>query len=267
MPLKLSPKAQASLDNVVARFKAGNLGPVYLKAILTRDPADDCPMAKWSFRNQVLAYLQSGDMDCRGYKQWQEVGRQVVEKGAAYILAPCTVYKREGKGKKAPFARGPDGEKVVAFTYYRAIPVFGVSKTEGEPLPEFDYSPAQLPPLADVAKAMGIDATYTPLPPDRYGDANPDGSAVRLGTHSPATWFHELAHAVHAKIEGGLKGGQVASQEIAAEFVATVLMDLYGYDDHTGNGWNYIKGYAKDPISAIGKALGVVEQILGALAV
>lgn len=261
--MKLSPKAKASLDNMVERFKAGNLGEICLVARIARDPADDCPMAHWSFRNIILAYAQTGDLDVRGYKQWAAIGRQV-QKGskAAYILAPCHVYEKDGKGKGAKPKLGPDGSKTVAYTYYKAIPVFGVSKTEGDALPVFDYSPPGMPPLMEVAERLGITVEWAPLPPDRLGSAKPDGSRVRVGTHDTATWFHELAHAVEAKVKGALKGGKNKGQEVTAEFCATVLMDLYGYRDHAANAWEYIAHYAKDPIEAIQKALGDVELIL-----
>jgi hypothetical protein len=77
--------------------------------------------------------------------------------------------------------------------------------------------------------------------------------------------FHELAHAAHARIEGGLKGGQHAGQETVAEFTATVLMHLYGLGDRTGNCWKYVQGYAANPLQAIFKALHTVEKVLALL--
>ena len=79
------------------------------------------------------------------------------------------------------------------------------------------------------------------------------------------TFFHELAHAIHARIAGELKGAQTAEQETVAEFTAAVLMDLYGYSDHTGNAWQYISHNAKDPLIAISKAMGTTEKVLKVL--
>jgi hypothetical protein len=106
---------------------------------------------------------------------------------------------------------------------------------------------------------------YQPLPSDRLGDCDVQGTRIRLGTHDAQIFFHELAHAAHARIEGRLKGGQDAGQEMVAEFTAAVLMHLYGLGDRTGNCWRYVQGYAADPLQAIVKALNTVEKVLALL--
>ncbi len=254
--MKLSPKAKASLDKVVARFKAGDLSPIVEIAKLQL-PAD-APARKWTFGNRVLAYAQSDSLDCRGFKQWKSVGRHVVKGSrAAWILAPCTVKKETDAGE--------DEVKLVGF---RPISVFAYTDTDGDPLPDGDYTPRQLPPLADVAGRLGVEVRWQPTPDDRLGDCAADGSKVNVGTHDQKTFFHELAHAVHARVSGGtLENGDRAAQEIVAEFTATVLMELYGYGDRSGNAWRYFEHYSKDPIRAIVKGLGDVEKILEVLEV
>ena len=88
-----------------------------------------------------------------------------------------------------------------------------------------------------------------------------DGSEITLGTHDPEVFFHELAHAAHARIDG-LRPGQHTDQETIAEFTAAVLMALYGLGDRTGNAWRYIQSYSKDPLTAIQRALSTVEKVL-----
>lgn len=251
--MKLSDKAQAALDRVVEQFRTGDLSPVLQMARLQ---AQALPCDRWSFSNRVLAYIQTGSLDCRGYRQWQQAGRQV-KKGeqAAYILGPCLVPVEDEKtGEVTPVLKG-----------FRSIAVFADSQTEGDELPVVDHSPRELPPLVDVAQRLGIEVTYLPLPSDRLGACSVDGSRIRLGSHDPSVFFHELAHAAHARIEGKLRGGQHTVQETVAEFTAAVLMHLYGLGDRTGNCWEYIQGYAQDPLAAIVKALGTVEQVLALL--
>lgn len=246
--MKLSPKAQTALDRVVNQFRQGDLAPLVQVARLRM--SGDTPASRWTFSNQVLAYAQTGELDCRGYRQWQEAGRQV-KKGAraAYILRPMTVAGTNAKGE--------DERKVIGFA---TVAVFPLGATEGEDVP--DYQPAQLPPLLDVAARLGIEVSYQPLPPDRLGDYDPRRDEIRLGTHDAATFFHELAHAAHKRVDGQLKAGQNAEQETIAELTAAVLLELYGLGDHTGSAWEYIRIYAEDPLTAIVKAVGKVGDIL-----
>ena len=254
--MKLSDKAQEALDRVVEQFKTGDLSPIVAIARIQRQ-GDPIPSDKWSLCNRILAYVQTGSLDCRGYRQWQQVGRQV-KKGsrAAFILAPCVVAYENDEGEKCEALKG-----------FRAVPVFGHEDTEGEDLPVADYAPGELPPLEGVARKMGIDVRYVPLPEDRLGACSVDGERIKLGSHDPAVFFHELAHAAHARLEGALKGGQHAGQETVAEFTAVVLMHLYGLGDRTGNCWDYIQLYASDPLQAVVKALSTVEKVLALLLV
>ena len=245
--MNLSPKAQASLDKVIAKLQSGDLSPITQVVCFQLD--DDAPAAKWTFANRVLAFAQTEQLDCRGYNQWQEAGRQV-KKGssAAYILSPRTAKKE---------VEGEERRVVVGFT---AIPVFSIEDTEGDPIPA--YTPTQLPPLHDVAERMGVAVEYVPVPEDCLGDYHQGRDRIRLGTTNPAVFFHELAHAAHRRVLGRLRGGQDAHQETVAELCAAILMELYGLGDATGNAWAYIKGYNADPLTAICKALADVSAIL-----
>ena len=257
--MKLTPKAQAALNSVVERFQSGDLSPIVEVACIRLNP--DAPASHWSFNNQVLAYAQTDNLDCRGFRQWQEKGR-TVQKGesAAYIFAPLThKVKEQGDEKERMALHGFKG--IPVFPYTATAPLPG---TEDEmPLP---YEPTEPPPLAGVAERLGIDVRYHPLPPDRRGDCKTDGSQINVGTHDVKTFFHELAHAVHARVNGGkLNGGQEETQETLAEFTACVLMELYGYEDRSGNAWRYIAGYSDDPMKAVMKALDTVGKVLAVI--
>lgn len=254
--MRLSAKAREALDKVIAQFKSGDLSPVVRIARLQRREGDKpSPSSRWSMSNQIMAFIQTGELDCRGYRQWQSVGRQV-QKGskAAYILGPILVkVENEETGETAQALKG-----------FKSIAVFPLGATKGDPLPEFDYTPRELPPLLDVAKRLGTNVTWVPTLVN-LGSSKTDGSEIKLGSHSPAVFFHELAHAAHAKLDGKLKGGQDSHQEAVAEFTATVLMQLYGFGDHTGNCWKYVQHLSADPLVAILKALSAVEKVLNLL--
>lgn len=250
--MKLSDKAQASLDRVIERFKSGDLSPI--TNIARFEIPENAPCFKWSFSNKVLAYIQSGELDCRGFNQWQDAGRKI-KKGtkAAFILRPRTM-KLEKEGQ----------EPEVICIGFASIPVFPASGTEGEGTLAA-YQPKELPPLYDVAKKLGVEVRYMPVSPDKLGSCKPDGTCITIGTEAPEVFFHELAHAIHAKIDGSLKSGQDTAQETVAEFTSSVLMDLYGLNDTSGNTWQYIKMYANDPLEAITKAMATVEKVLQVL--
>ena len=249
--VKLSKKAKASVDRMIAKFQSGDLSPLVQIAIFNLP--DDAPAKKWTFGNKVLAFAQTGSLDCRGYKQWQAANRNVAKGSVAgYIFSP--------RMKKSTNKNGKDEFRLIGFNQ---IPVFGANDTEGNK-PLADYEPKELPPLTDVAQALNISVDYMPMI-DRRGDCTIAGDKIRLGTDSPKTWFHELSHALHAKIDGNLDiSGKAAyaEAEAIAEFTACVLMDIYGYGDFSGNAWDYIGGYHKDPLKAIMKACKKTEEIL-----
>ena len=252
--MKLSDNAKAALETVIEKFKEGDLSPIVTVARLHMKSTDNLPFAKWSLANKVIAFTSShGQVDSRGFKQWEEVKRRVKKGGkAVFIFAPNTRKIEEG------------GESRYIVTGFRTIPVFPLSETDGEPMPEFDYSPADMPPLAEVAERMGVSVTYAPLLDSASGFYSPGRDSIVLGTHDVQIFFHELAHAAHNRIEGGLKGAQAEEQETVAEFSAAVLASLYGYD-YTGNAWKYISHYNSDPITAIYKALSTVEKVLSVI--
>ena len=247
--MKLSAKAQESLDSVIEQFKAGDLSPIVKMARIQLP--EDAPAHRWTFSNRVLAYAQSGSVDCRGYRQWQAAGRQV-QKGshAAFILGPILVKKDTDDGEE---------KTLVGF---RAIPVFAFRDTQAENEEALDYAPRELPPLMEVAQRLGVEVAYAPTKTGSLGNCKTDGTCITLGSDDTAVFFHELAHAAHRRVIGrDLRGGQDPHQETTAELAAAVLMSMYGYD-RTGNAWQYIKGYNEDPLRAIVKATDEVGKVL-----
>jgi hypothetical protein len=256
--MKLSAKAQTAMDKVVAKMQGGDLSPI-IKVVAYERKGDPVPWDRWSLGNRVSTFVQSGGAtDLRGIKQWRMAGRKL-RKGcsASFLLIPRTVKKVND-----------DGEEEVRLVGFATCPVFAYGDTEGEMLPEHDYRPAEPPPLLELAERMGVEVDWDIAPINRgaLGTSKADGSRVVLGTDDLGTWFHELAHAMLAKANGRLKGGQHEDQEVAAELAAAVLMELYGVD-RTGNAWRYISHYSKDPLTAIAKAMREVETVLKTLGI
>jgi len=252
--MKISEKAQAAFDKVIEQFKSGDLSPVVRIARLPK--GEQVPWDKWSYTNRISTYLMTGSTDLRGYKQWRKVGRQV-QKGAsaAYILVPLLTKYTVEDG---------DGNEVEKFKMrgFRTVAVFAVEDTEGDPLPDRNQTPSEPPPLTDLAESLGIEIEYSGRG-QALGSCTVDGKLIRLATHEQEVFWHELGHAMHARIEGGnLRGGNRNEQETVAEFTAAVLAAMYG-QDISGNAWQYIRGYnPDDPMAAITGAMGTVERIV-----
>lgn len=247
--VKMSAKAKASFEKMLTKIQGGDLSP--LTKVVTFDIPEDSPARKWSYRNKVLAFAQTDRLDCRGYRQWQKDGRQV-KKGSSggFIWSPLS---RKVTDKET-------GEDKQVFAGFRLSSVFADIDTEGEQ-PLADYTPKAPPPLAEIAAKLGIDVKYLPMIKG-LGDCTPNGRQIRLGTDDVKVFFHELSHAAHSKIDGNLIGGQQVGQETIAEFTALVLMDMYGLGDRSGDAWNYISGYSKDPLKAFMTAAEKVGQVL-----
>ncbi|MCA9373356.1 hypothetical protein KC921_04650, partial [Candidatus Woesebacteria bacterium] len=80
--MQLLEKAQASIDKVIAKFQAGDLSAITRVARIQLDQA--APVNNWSLSNKVLAFMQADELDCRGFRQWKAVGREV-KKGSTAV--------------------------------------------------------------------------------------------------------------------------------------------------------------------------------------
>ena len=220
------------------------------------------PMSKWSWGNQLLVYIQK-TTDARGYKQWKKVDRNVKRGSKAIsILAPVMI-KIPKKDSVTKLVVEPK-EFIPICIGFKAIPIFRYEDTEGKPLKE--YKPKDIPPLLSVAEKWGVTVRYDDTTVGEYGSYNSTNKEIRLCTESIDTFFHELAHIAHEKIDGTLKGGQDPEQEAIAELTACVLSTIYGYNIKN-YAFNYIGHYAKDkkPL-AVGrmcfKVMGKVGKVL-----
>jgi len=244
----MNEKVKKALDGVVELFQKPDELP---KAIAYAvNPTVDIPSAKWSFQNRVLMWI-AGTNDGRGYKQWKEAGRQVKKDTKAFhILAPSFARIEEDDGTEA--------RKLVGF---RAIPIFKVEDTEGEPL---EYENINIPdlPLMEKAKEWGLGVKAVPGNVGYYGSFNPRTNGIELATPEEKTFFHELSHAAHNKVVNGLKMGQDSFQEIVAELSAQVLCQLVGKKSEStlGNSFAYIQRYASQKGWTVVKACQTVLE-------
>ncbi len=246
-------KALEELGRIISLFSSQELPQMCAQALIKSVG----PSRSWSLGNKIVMLLH-GTSDARGYRQWQEEGRQV-RKGAhaLYILAP-SIRKKKVKNEKT----GED-EEVEFPAGFVGIPVFRYEDTEGKPIPE--YQPKTLPPLLDVAAKWQVKVEYGPTVRGEGGSYNLATNVIKLCQEDPDTFFHELAHKAHSTFEA-LKPVQDPEQETVAQLSACVLAKLYGYDA-TSFSWNYIASYAKEKTpEAVGRlcmrVLSKVERVI-----
>jgi len=250
----MNQNIQNVLKSIVSAFESGNLPEAVAVASF---PIPDTPSTQWSFTNRTIQFI-SGTADARGYRQWKAVNRHV-KKGAkaVYILVPCF---RKQKDKEAE-------EEQQVLTFFKAMPVFRVEDTEGEPL---DYQNIELPelPLIQRAYDWGINVKAVPGNYRYYGYFSLARKEIVLATPSEKTFFHEISHTADYLIKGDLKPGQDPFQEITAELSAQALSRIAGksINDTTGNSFRYIKHYAQkvkmSPEKACLRVLSDCEKIL-----
>lgn len=237
--MKFFGKAEETAAKILKAFETGTVQKAMADVFIGWNSAKPC--AKWSFRNRLIVAIH-GETDARGFRQWQDVGRSV-KKGetAISILGPVFVKTNEKD------AKGKAVEKLIGF---KSIPVFGLGQTDGEPLPGAAETEnfVQTLPLADVAKAWGIDVTtYNGEEGDAKGCISLDAKHIALGVQNLSTWAHELCHAADIR-SGGYEKGDRAEGEVVAELGATVLLECMGMEHASdrGGAWEYIKGWTQD---------------------
>ena len=250
----MNDRVKQVLNVIVDKFKSGEIPEA---VALASFPIPDIPSSKWSFTNRTLMFL-AGTGDARGFRQWTMANRWV-KKGAKaiYILVPC--LKKE--------VDDDTGEEKQILRFFKSSPVFKYEDTEGESL---DYRQVEVPklPLLDKANEWGISVKAVPGNYRYMGYFAPEKKEIALASPEEVTFFHELAHAGHEKVNGKLKNGQDPFQEIVAELSAQALCHMVGKQasDTSGNSFQYIERYAQKvnmtPHSACLKVLSETEKVL-----
>jgi antirestriction protein ArdC len=215
---------------------------------------------RYSIGNCMLIAMQRPDATrVAGFRKWQELGRQV-RKGekSIRILAPHT-YKVEN----------PDAGEIEERIYFRAVPVFDIAQTDGEPLPEPPCEPltgdshaALLPRLERLAESIGWTIEYGDTG-HADGYAAPQDQRIRISfdltepNRRVRTLVHELVHALGIGYrEHGREVAEVLTE--TAAFVACRSLGL----DSTGMAVPYVASWGEDgDLDAIKTYAGVVDTM------
>jgi antirestriction protein ArdC len=183
---------------------------------------------RYSFGNIMLILAQSPDAThVAGFNTWKSIGRWVKkgEKGIT-IIAPMILKKRD-----ADESRDEQNKPIVRF---KAVHVFDVSQTEGEPLPETASTAGDPGVYIDRLKlfieSRGITVTHDEVPHGALGVSK--GGEIRVRSDlPPAQAFevlaHELAHEMLHQGDEAVRGSKTVV-ETEAEAVAFVVCHAVG---------------------------------------
>lgn len=245
----------AAVESLLAMFKEKNF-PEHLAftIIRKRGGGDSKPSDNWSIGNlMIMAFVGRTD-DARTFNQWKTVNRYVKRGSKAFnIYAPLI---RKVDGNKA----NNDGEEFVLIGF-KALPVFRIEDTDGEPVEVVDYTPQQMPPFYDVAEKLGLKVNWQAFNGRAYGWFNTNTKTITLSSQDAFIYFHELAHAVNATFADLHKDRKRA--EIVADFTAAVLCELQGITGYQHQTYEYIKAYCQDKNdnAIIKSVMGVLNEV------
>lgn len=204
----------------------------------------------YSFWNQIILY-SSGATNVKGFRQWQEIGR-TVKKGekAIWILAPCFPKKTKDDD---------DDEDRKRPVYFRSVPVFDISQTEGDELPAFGgHADVQLDDIRKTAVKLGFSVDFKNLKYKIGGYINKDGqitiNSVQRESDNVATLVHEIAHGLLQHVANKKMPTEQKEQE--AETLCYLIGQEIGYNAKSEM---YLKSWKmsdsiKDSMTRINKA-------------
>ena len=219
------------------------------------DPID-VPQSRYSMLNRILLAIQ-GSYDARGNAAWRQIDRYPLDWSKKVFIVIPRMQKISG-------GKNDDGQKdekttVTAGFFYKGLydveNTYGTSKNSK--VAYVKNPPKTLPPLSDVAKKWGVEIEYR-VCNNAWGSYNPAKNKIQLSTENAGTFFHELAHKAHEKIDGRLKMEQDPKQEAIAQLSAGVLSQMYDQKIDLET-FEYIKGYAQDDPK---KAMRLIHTVL-----
>ena len=229
----------------------------------------------YSFTNILLIRAQVPEATrVAGFQAWKALGR-TVRRGehAIWILAPLT-------RRLAAEEEDDPAEKVRVIMGFRAVSVFDVSQTDGEPLAELpchrlsgDDPTGSYDRLRRFAHGLGYTVEEDYLPGEMNGDCNFALRRLRIEVHNDElqqakSLAHELGHVL---LHDGFPGSRELA-ELEAESVAYLVCDGLGVDSSSYS-FGYVANWAGGGDGALAgiKASGrrvqsAARQILDGLA-
>jgi len=235
----------------------------------------------YSLGNTLLIMIQKPEATkVAGFNTWKDMGRWVKrgEKGIAIlapIMPPRPVCPQCGakipKGARyCPKCGEPvEGEEIPAEVhYFKAVSVFDISQTEGEPLPEFEVpvltgevNEELFARALSLAKSQGVEVGFEPRPHQDPGIKGIySGKTIWVKPDEPRaqqlkSLLHEMAHYYS---EGVFRIPRRDAETIA-ESAAYVVGAHYGFDTGTRS-FPYVALWAQDE-KVLKENLGAIRRV------
>ena len=224
----------------------------------------------YSVNNSLLIELQRPDATLvAGYQAWQKNFKRHVKKGerGIRILAPAPYKIKEEREKVDPVTGEimldqdgmPQKEEIeVKIPAFRAVSVFDVSQTDGEPLPELGAKVllSTVEGYEDFIKAVTFVAPvpigFEDIPGDSKGYFHTEENriAVQEGmaeSQTLKTMIHETAHSMlhNKEVNGDLSAHPKDrnTKEVEAESIAYTVCQHFGIDT-SDYSFGYIAGWS-----------------------
>ena len=225
-----------SLEDGIRDFMESDRYRTYLRAVGR--------FRNYSVNNILLISMQKPDATLvAGYSTWKNSFRRHVKKGekGIRIIAPVPVQVEKERDVTDGYGNVKKEKITVTVPRFRAVTVFDISQTEGEPLP--DIQPAELSAsvkdygafLKALEQSSRVPVRYTEIEGNARGyyDAQKEEICVRKGmsqAQTVKTLVHEMAHAfLHDRHSGGAMLPQ-KTKEVEAESVAYAVCTYFGID-------------------------------------
>ena len=216
---------------------------------------------RYSFCNQMILMFHNCSQ-VAGYKRWQELGRSV-KKGskAVWILAPA-YYKKKVENEEGE-------EEEIRKLYFRSVPVFDISDTEGEEIERgmTTRSKVNFPEAKEAAEKLGFTVSLKPLKIAMGGFIKERAITLNSNlndTEHVGTLIHELSHGLldHTNSKNGELPAKVKEQQAeTATYLACRILGVERKCKFYLRSWNLSKNIVKD-FQTLDK---VAKEIIGAV--
>lgn len=247
----------------------------------------------YSVNNSLLIELQRPDATLvAGYQAWQKSFNRHVKKGerGIRILAPAPYKIKEEREKVDPVTGEvmldqdgmPQTEEIeIKIPVFRAVSVFDVSQTDGEPLPELGANVllSTVEGYEDFIKAVTFVAPvpigFEDIPGDSKGYFHTEEKriAVQVGmaeSQTLKTMIHETAHSMlhNKEVNGDLSAlpKDRNTKEVEAESIAYTVCQHFGIDT-SDYSFGYIAGWSsgkdmKELKSSLNTIRGTASELI-----